>query len=115
ASSGACDDADTCDGSGSCQANHRSTTTPCGDVDAACTNQDYCDGTRLCHDNGFKPATTACGDPSDTPCDNPDHCSGVDASCEANHEPATTTCGDGEGACTNQDYCDGTALCHDNG
>jgi hypothetical protein len=90
-------------------------TTTCGDAEAPCTNQDYCDGGGTCHDNGFKPAVTACGDPSDSACDNPDHCTGVDAGCNPNHEPVTTTCGDAEAPCTKQDYCDGGGLCHDNG
>jgi hypothetical protein len=68
-----------------------------------------------CHDNGFKPVTTACGDPSDTACDNPDHCSGNSGACLPNFEPAATNCGDAEGACTNQDKCDGAGGCTDNG
>ena len=92
-----------------------STSTPCGDAEAACTNQDYCNGSGGCTDNGFKPAATACGDPSTSPCDNPDHCSGSNASCVPNYASTSTTCGDAGAACTNQDYCSGTGACTDNG
>lgn len=57
--------------------------------------------------------TNSCGSNSDTACDNPDSCSG--GVCLPNREPNTTTCGDAEGACTNQDYCDGQGGCTDNG
>ena len=50
-----------------------------------------------CTDNGFKPATTACGSAGDTDCDNPDHCTGTSGACDPNPEPATTTCGDAKG------------------
>ncbi|HET9300406.1 MAG TPA: FlgD immunoglobulin-like domain containing protein, partial [Candidatus Polarisedimenticolaceae bacterium] len=53
----------------------------CGDAEGACIYADACDGLGNCADGGFKPITTACGDPSDTGCDDPDHCSGTDATC----------------------------------
>ena len=43
---------------------------PAATPKAQCTNQDYCDGNGGCADNGYKPAATACGDPSSGPCDN---------------------------------------------
>ncbi len=115
-SSSACDNPDHCSGTdGSCVANHVANGTNCGDAEGACTNQDKCDGAGNCHDNGFKTAATACGDQSTSQCDGADHCSGTDGSCVANHVASGTNCGDAEGACTNQDKCDGAGNCHDNG
>ena len=48
----------------------------------------------------FKPAATACGDPTDDDCSNADHCSGTDASCLDDDEPTTTTCGDADAECS---------------
>ena len=48
----------------------------CGDAEAACVKQDTC-VSGACQDNGFKDATTACGDPSNSACDHPDHCTGI--------------------------------------
>jgi len=110
-----CTNPDTCDGSGTCLANDEPTTTTCGDDGTECTNQDYCDGSGSCTDYGFKPATTACGDPTDDECDNPDHCSGIDDTCEPNYETAGAACGDAESACTLADACDGFGGCTDYG
>lgn len=110
-----CDNPDTCDSSGSCQANYEPVTTTCGDAEGACTNQDYCDGSGGCTDNGFKDTDTACGNSADTECDNPDHCSGTDGSCEPNYETAGTPCGDtSDTDCTNPDTCNGSGACQAN-
>src|SRR2546428_825569 len=58
-SSGQCDAADTCNGSGTCQQNHVADGTNCGDAGTECTNQDKCEG-GICVDKGFQPAGTAC-------------------------------------------------------
>ena len=89
--------------------------TTCGDADAACVNQDLCDGAGGCTDNGFKDATTACGDPTDDECNNPDHCSGTDANCIDEVEPQGTACGDQGVDCQIDDACDGQGACMDNG
>lgn len=47
ASSGQCDSADACDGTGACLSNHAASGTPCNDGDA-CTTADSCDGSGLC-------------------------------------------------------------------
>jgi hypothetical protein len=86
----------------------------CGDAEAACVKQDTC-VSGACQDNGFKDATTACGDPSNSACDHPDHCTGTGSACDPNYAGAGTLCGDAGGACTNQDYCDGVGACTDNG
>src|SRR5262249_13874844 len=113
-SSSECDGADTCNGGGTCEANHVAAGTNCGDPGTECTNQDKCDGTGLCHDNGFQPSGTACGDHSPSECDGADTCNGT-GTCQPNHVAAGTNRGDARPECTNQDKCDGTGLCHDNG
>ena len=110
--SGQCDSPDTCDGSGTCLANHAADGTNCGDAGTQCTNQDTCLA-GACHDNGFKAAGIACGDPSSGQCDGPDTCDGA-GTCQANHAADGTNCGDAGTQCTNQDTCLAGA-CHDNG
>ena len=111
-----CDSPDHCSGvDENCEPNYEAAGAACEDAEGACTYADECDGAGGCTDNGFKPATTACGSNADTECDNPDHCTGVDGSCVNEVEPTTTTCGDTGGPCTNQDYCNGSGGCTNNG
>jgi len=105
--SGQCDSPDTCDGSGTCLANHAADGTNCGDAGTQCTNQDTCLA-GACHDNGFKAAGTACGDPSSGVCDNPDTCNGS-GTCNPNYQPAGTVCRPS----TNQD-CNPAEVCTGN-
>jgi hypothetical protein len=107
-SSGECDIADSCDGSGSCRVNHLADGTACGDAGSECTNQDTCAG-GACHDNGFLAAGTACGDPSSGQCDLADSCDGSGL-CSPNHAAAGTGCSDGD-ACTTADACNGSGQC----
>ena len=97
-----CDGADACDGAGACLANHAADGTPCGDAGTDCANQDLCLA-GACHDNGFKAAGTACGDPSTGPCDGADACDGAGA-CQTNHVADGTACDDGD-ACTAGEAC----------
>src|SRR5256712_5023116 len=90
-SSGQCDAADTCNGSGTCQLNHVADGTNCGDAGTECTNQDTCLA-GACHDNGFKSAGTACGGSATSACDHADTCNGC-GTCQPNHLPAGTYCG----------------------
>ncbi len=111
-STGPCDNADTCDGSGACQTNNVGDGTLCGDAASACVNQDLCiAGT--CQDNGFKDAGAACGSASSNACDAADTCDGAGL-CQPNNVANGTNCGDAGTACVHQDTClDGA--CHDNG
>ena len=111
-SSGACDQADSCDGSGSCRVNHLADGTACGDTGTECTNQDTC-AAGACHDNGFKAAGIACGDGSSGACDDADSCDGSGA-CQSNHVADGSPCGDAGTECTNADVC-ASGACHDNG
>jgi hypothetical protein len=65
--SNACTAPDTCNGSGSCEANNSSDGTFCGDAGSACVNQDTCVA-GACHDNGFKPDGTTCNDNDPATC-----------------------------------------------
>jgi len=122
----ACTTDSQCDDSNSCTLDSCSTVagtcvhTPdtgasCNGTAGVCEVQDTCSALGFCQDNGYKPAETACGDPSDTECDNPNHCSGTDNTCVPNYETAGANCGDAAGVCTNQDKCDGAGGCTDNG
>ncbi len=111
-STGPCDNADTCNGSGVCQTNNVGDGTLCGDAGSACVNQDLCIA-GVCQDNGFAGAGTACGSPSTGPCDNADTCDGSGV-CQANHLGDGSNCGDSGTACVNQDVCIAGA-CQDNG
>jgi hypothetical protein len=137
-SSSQCDAPDTCDGAGTCLANHVADNTSCDDNNA-CTRTDTCQsgvcmGTDVvvcqasdeCHVAGVcnsasgvcsnPPADTGtpCGDPSSSECDAPDSCDGSGI-CQANHLPIGANCGDAGTECINQDTCDGNGACTDNG
>jgi len=116
-STGACDAAETCSGSSAaCPADlHANAGTPCGDAGTECTNQDACDGAGACIDNGFRTTGTPCGSGQTAgTCDAADTCNGSGV-CETHVAPAGTPCGDAGTDCTNQDACDGTGGCTDNG
>src|SRR5206468_1427816 len=102
--------------------NPRSSGTACGGTPGACENQDTCDGSGICVDNGFKSSTTVCRpsagacDPAETctgssaacpadakstavcrasagPCDVAESCDGVNNGCPADtFASATTVC-----------------------
>ena len=126
-----CDNPDTCDGFGFCDANLEPDGTgctsdfnvctddvcdtglcdhvnhpvgfACGDADdTECTDPDTCDGLGDCLDN-HEASGTACGDPADTDCNDPDSCDG-EGGCLDNHEPNDTSCEDGQ-------FCNGEDLC----
>jgi Dictyostelium (slime mold) repeat len=111
-SSGVCDAADFCDGFGVCQPNHVADGTICGGVDGDCEIEDTCLA-GVCHDNGVKPAGTACGDPGSSQCDAADTCN-ASGFCLANLAPDGSACGDAGSECVNADACLSGA-CHDNG
>jgi hypothetical protein len=107
-----CDGPDTCNAFGACLPNNAPDGSPCGDAESACVNADSC-AAGFCDDYGFKPAGTACGDPSSSACDNADSCNAT-GFCLVNHVADGTACGDAEGACVNADAC-AAGSCHDNG
>ena len=101
-SSGQCDNADTCNATGTCLPNHLADGTLCGGAGTECKNQDTC-LSGACNDNGYKPAGTACGSPTTGQCDNADTCNGT-GTCQLNHVADGTGCDDGD-ICTVTDEC----------
>ena len=102
-----CDNPDTCNGSGACQANNEANGTTCTDDGNQCTN-DQCSSGACVHPN--KAAGAACGSPGDTDCDNPDTCNGSGA-CQTNNEANGTTCTSDSNPCT-VDQCSGGTCAH---
>ena len=113
-SNGECSAPDTCDGAGSCLANHATSGAACGDAGSECTVADTCDGSGACTDNGFEAAGTSCGDSTDGECTAADTCDGSGA-CQDNHAASGAACGDAGDECTVADTCDGSGACTDNG
>ena len=134
-----CTNPDSCDGSGTCQANHEPIDTACGDATGDdCTNPDSCDGSGTCQDN-HEPIDTACGDATDDECTGPDTCDAsgaclvnhvadgalcddsdgndctglcVTGACAADNRPAGTACGDSTSSdCDGADTCDASGAC----
>ncbi|HEX2879601.1 MAG TPA: hypothetical protein VHO25_08685, partial [Polyangiaceae bacterium] len=106
-----CDNADSCDGSGTCLINREPSGTTCRPAVGDCDMLEACDGTDVdCPANTFKPVDTACGNPGDTDCDNPDRCDAV-GSCLPRHEPNTVLCRPTAGGCDVADNCDGSGAC----
>jgi len=110
ASDTVCDNPDTCNASGACQANNEPATTVCRADAGDCDVEEKCDGAGSCPANAFEPAGTACGSPTDTDCDNPDTCNASGA-CQANYESAMTVCRPDAGECDVEEKCDGAGAC----
>ena len=119
--------------------NPRSSGTACGGTPGACENQDTCDGSGICVDNGFKSSTTVCRpsagacDPAETctgssaacpadakstavcrasagPCDVAESCDGVNNGCPADtFASATTVCRGSASDCDVAENCTGTS------
>jgi hypothetical protein len=109
-----CTNPDTCDGAGTCNANHETSGTACGDPsDTDCTDPDTCNGSGTCLDN-HATSGAACGNPADTECTDPDTCNGS-GTCQPNHATGGAPCGDQGIECLVNDTCDGGGSCTDNG
>ncbi len=109
-----CDYPDTCDDSGSCQANFETPATVCRQDAGDCDVAELCDGEGSCPENTFEPAATTCGNPTATVCDNPDTCDGS-GGCQSNFESSTTVCRKDAGECDVSESCDGEGNCPDDG
>lgn len=119
---GECDNADTCNGSGTCLENHepdgsscgypgdqcmfadscssgscstggpKASTVKCGTISGVCDVQDYCDGAGSCLDEVADSSVTC--RPSAGGCDVAESCNGSSKDCPADtFEPAGTSCG----------------------
>jgi hypothetical protein len=106
----ACDDPDTCDGSGACQENHESTDVICRQDAGDCDVAEQCDGEGTCPADSYEPTGTSCGDTSDSVCDNPDSCDAY-GGCQDNHELTEVVCREDSGECDVAELCDGEGAC----
>ena len=104
-----CDNPDTCNGSGVCQANNEANGFACTSDAIECT-LDSCLAGLCTHPPA--PMGTACGSSANTDCDNPDTCNGA-GSCQANNEANGFACTADTNECTN-DVCSGGACTHPN-
>jgi len=98
-----CDNPDTCDGAGTCLANHE----PDGAAGSGlCSDNNDCTKDNclagVC-DHPNEATGTRCGNSENTECDNPDTCDGA-GFCLENLEPDETPCTDDGNDCTN-DWC----------
>lgn len=96
-----CDNPDTCNGSGACQANNEADGTACT-ADANQCTRDICQGGLCTHPNAS--IGTPCGDATNAPpCNLPDTCNGQ-GTCQGNQAPNGTDCRD-------PFFCNGMEVC----
>jgi hypothetical protein len=109
----ACNDPDTCDGFGNCQANLLDVNTPCGTDPGECMEPPRCNAAGLCLVARFSPPSTPCGDDSTSECDDADVCDAI-GNCTDNHAEGGTLCGDeASGECDVDDECNDDGQCVD--
>ena len=106
ASDTVCDNPDTCNASGACQANNEPGTSVCRADAGACDVAESCAPGGVCPADSFEPAGTACGG-SAADCDALDTCN-ASGTCVDNVDPATTVCRADAGACDVEEKCNGT-------
>lgn len=88
----------------------------CREASGACDLAETCDGTSAaCPTDAFASASTACGDAATDDCDKADHCPGDGADCvHEGLKAAGTRCRSARGPCDSEDECDGKhAECSD--
>ncbi len=112
----ACNDADSCDGAGSCIDRVKPATTVCRAAGAnpACDPAETCNGVvATCPANAFSPVSTACGSADSTGCNAADSCSGTGLCVDRVKASATVCRAAGANVtCDPAELCDGTtALC----
>ena len=106
-----CDNADACDGLGTCETNPKPDGTPCTEDGNECS-VDICELGICTHPAEVQ--GTSCGDESDTECDDPDSCNAI-GQCVPNFALPGIACGDsGQDQCDNPDICDGNGDCDPN-
>jgi cysteine-rich repeat protein len=111
ASVGACDLADTCNGTDATCPSDAKSTSVCRVAAGACDAEERCDGVANdCPADAKGPATRVCRSAAG-PCDVRDTCDGVSDTCPPDVvEPAGFGCPDDSNVCTN-DICDGAGTC----
>ena len=109
-----CDEADTCDGSGYCDNNLKTTGTPCPDTIDDCYIA-RCD-TGTCEQQlsgSYQPSGYPCGDLTLGVCDDADSCNAA-GTCLDNFKPSDTVCRESAGGCDIAEKCTGSsATCPD--
>ena len=104
-----CDNPNTCDGSGSCQANNEPTTTSCRVSAGSCDVGEFCDGVGNCPADGFADPSTVCRASAGI-CDVGENCTGGSAACPADgFLDNTNVCRTSAGACDLADNCPGNS------
>lgn len=110
---GACDVAETCNGTQTaCPADVlQSSSVTCRAAAGPCDAAETCTGTSAaCPADGFLSSTTVCR-PAATPCDAQETCPGSSASCPADaQKPLGASCNDGD-SCTSSDTCNLGGTC----
>jgi hypothetical protein len=105
----ACDNPDTCNGSGTCQPNYESPTTVCRAAGGECDQVEYCPGNGPnCPVDGVKPSGTQC-DSAHGDCDEVDRCDGSSKACPETYKPSSTVCRQAAGDCDQAENCPGNA------
>ena len=112
AASGACDVAETCNGTTlTCPTDAVAALgTVCRAANGVCDVAETCNGTtKACPADGFAPATTVCRASTGT-CDAAETCTGTSSACPADgFAPATTVCRPAAGGCDVAETCTGTS------
>jgi len=112
AQNGACDVAETCNGTSlTCPTDAVAVLgTVCRSATGVCDVPETCDGTtKACPADGFAPATTVCRASTGT-CDAAETCTGTSATCPADaFAPATTICRPTAGGCDVAETCTGSS------
>lgn len=105
--SGACDEADRCDGQGSCIYKVASNGTLCRAAQDACDVSEFCDGlSTQCPVNMYAMTGTICGPAPTLVCDAQNTCN-ANGVCIDNIAPNTTLCRDSRSVCDPAEYCNG--------
>jgi hypothetical protein len=110
----ACSNPDSCDGAGTCLANHATPNTVCRPSLDDCDVPELCDGAGACPDDAKADPGTACGDLGSSICTQPDSCDGL-GSCLPNDEGTGTLCRPAVSECDVDEFCDGLGACPPDG
>ncbi len=102
-----CDDEDTCDADGICQANHKPTDTPCRPSEGLCDVVEYCVEGGVCPEDGFKTGDVVCRE-SEGECDLEELCTGDAAACPEDAK-STAECRAATNECDLAEVCNGVS------
>lgn len=108
---GICDQADVCDGNGSCVPNYQPGSFECRGSAGICDVAEFCSGSSPdCPLDGFQPGTLECR-ASAGDCDVAEFCTGSAADCPADAvQPTTLECRASADVCDVAEFCDGLTV-----